>query len=123
MTALSTGNHCKWLQIYDNSMVTLLLCPPSPIPLMLLSHLAKLINHPTGSQNFTTWCNDCISLSMLLIVLLALLMKISKFLQSDSGTSTSFFTHSFLFLSLIDKNVFMLAVAYLQWGPVGHVPH
>ena len=95
MTALSTGNHCKWLEIYDNSMVTLLLCSTSPIPPLLLLQLAKLINHPTGSQNFTTWCNDCISLSMLLILLVALLMKFSKFLQSDSGTSTSFLTLSF----------------------------
>ena len=62
---------------------------------LLPSYLTKLINYPTVSHNFTTLCNDYTSLSMLLIVLLALLMKLSKFLQSDSGTSNSFFTPSF----------------------------
>ena len=86
---------------------------------MACYHLAKLLNHPTGSQNFTTWCNDCISISMLLIVLLAFLMKCSRFLQSDLGTSTSCFTPSF-FISFAHRQKCLCACSGVSIvGPSG----
>ena len=53
--------------------------------------------------------NDCIGLSMLLILCSHRFpMKCSKILLLDTETSTSFSHHYFLFLSLIGKTVYLL---------------